>query len=154
MVYYKNKLYKTLDYWSRDMVNLYFLEKGQGIVFPPYFVYNFSIKMFLMFYAIKGWVTYRFSYEMRHNDANKITPSTSHPPPHPTPCQMRHFQNFDKIHSFLKPVLNILVLGNLTVEWGEGVIKEGAGILHQIYRLKRVLIVWGIWFIRVRVGII
>ena len=66
------------------------------------------------------------------------------PPPPLTPCQMRHFQNFGKIHSFLKLVLNILVLGNLTVEWGEGVIKEGAAILHQIYRLKRVLTVWGI----------
>ena len=37
---------------------------------------------------------------------------------------MRHFQNFDKIDSFLKPVLNILILGNLIVGWGEGVIKE------------------------------
>ena len=57
---------------------------------------------------------------------------------------MRHFQNFDKIDNFLKPVLNILILGNLIVGWGEGVIKEGAGIVHEIYRLKGVLIVWGI----------
>ena len=27
-------------------------------------------------------------------------------------------------------VLNIFILGNLIVGWGEGVIKEGAGILH------------------------
>ena len=70
---------------------------------------------------------------MRHNDA-KILP--------PTPCHMCHFQNFDQINSFLQLVLNILILGNLIVRLGERVIKEGAGILHQIYRLKWVLIVW------------
>ena len=57
---------------------------------------------------------------------------------------VRHFQTFQKIDSFLKPFLNILILGNLIVGWGEGVIKEGAGIVHEIYRLKGVLIVWGI----------
>ena len=67
---------------------------------------------------------------------------------------MRHFKNFDKIDSFLKPVLNILILDSLIVGWDEGVIKEEAGILHQIYSPKGVLIVWGIWFIKVRVGII
>ena len=59
----------------------------------------------------------------------------------PTPCQIRHFQNFDKIDSFDK--IDILILGNLIVGWGEGVIKEGTGILHQNYGLKGVLIVWG-----------
>ena len=44
--YNKNKLYKTLDYWSKDMLNFEFLDKGLGIVFPPYFVYNFSRKMY------------------------------------------------------------------------------------------------------------
>ena len=53
---------------------------------------------------------------------------------------MRHFQNFEKIDSFLK-LVNTLILGNLTVGWVEGVIKEGAGILHQIYKFKGVLIV-------------
>ena len=72
---------------------------------------------------------------MRHNDAKRLSP---------TPCHMRHFQNFDKIDSFLQLVLNILILGNLIVGLGERVIKEGAGILHQIYRLKGVLIVWEI----------
>ena len=38
-----------------------------------------------------------------------------------------------KIDSFLKPVLNICVIGNLFLGWGEWVIKEGAGILHQTY---------------------
>ena len=34
------------------MLNLDFLEKGLGIVFPPHFVYDVSRKMFLMLYAI------------------------------------------------------------------------------------------------------
>ena len=29
--YNKNKLYNFLDYWSRDMLNLNFPEKGQGL---------------------------------------------------------------------------------------------------------------------------
>ena len=56
---------------------------------------------------------------------------------------MRHFQNFDKIDSFLKPILNIFILGNLIVGWGEGAIKEGTGILHQIYRFKGGVNSWG-----------
>ena len=54
---------------------------------------------------------------------------------------MRHFQNFEKIDSFLKLVVNTLILGNLTVGWVERVIKEGAGILYHIYKFKGVLIV-------------
>ena len=46
---------------------------------------------------------------------------------------MLHSQNFDKIDSFLKSVLNILILRNLIVGWREGIIKEEPGILHQIY---------------------
>ena len=49
---------------------------------------------------------------------------------------MRHSQSFDKINSFQKTSLNILILCNLIVGWGEGVIKEGAGILHQVYRFR------------------
>ena len=49
---------------------------------------------------------------------------------------MWHSLNYDKIDSFLKPVLNIFILGNLIEGWGKGVIKEEAGILHQIYRFK------------------
>ena len=52
LAYNKNKLCQTLDYWSRDMVNFDFLEKGLGIVFPPSCVYVFSRKMFLMLYSI------------------------------------------------------------------------------------------------------
>ena len=56
---------------------------------------------------------------------------------------MCHSHNFDKIDSFLKPVLNIFIFGNLIVEWGEEVIKERAGILHQIYRFKGGVNDWG-----------
>ena len=34
------------------MLNFDFIEKELGIVFPPYFVYYFSRKMFLMLYLI------------------------------------------------------------------------------------------------------
>ena len=56
--------------------------------------------------------------------------------PSPTLSHMRHSQNFHKIDSFLEPVLNILILCNVIVRWDEGVIKERAGILHQIYRFR------------------
>ena len=72
---------------------------------------------------------------MGQNDANKMI----HPPP-----VMRHSQNFDKIDSFLKPVLNICILINLIVGWGEWVIKDGAGILHQTYRFSGGANIWGI----------
>ena len=49
---HKNKLCKTLNYWSRDMFNFSFPDKSLGLVSPPYFVYNFSRKMFLMLYSI------------------------------------------------------------------------------------------------------
>ena len=47
-----NKIYKTLEYWSRDMLNFDFLEKGLGIVFLTHFVYDFSRKMFLVLCSI------------------------------------------------------------------------------------------------------
>ena len=36
-----NKLYKTLEYWYRDMLKFDFLEKGLGIVSPSHFLYDF-----------------------------------------------------------------------------------------------------------------
>ena len=74
---------------------------------------------------------------MLHNDANTMPP-TSH-----TPCHLRRSQNFDEIDSFLKPVLNICILGNLIIGWGGWVIKEGAGILNQIFRFSLGVNVWG-----------
>ena len=73
----------------------------------------------------------------------------------PTPSHMHHSQSFDKIDSFLKSVLNILILCNLIVGWGGGVIKEGPGILHQIYRYRGGVQKLGrVWFIKVNVDII
>ena len=37
-------LSKILGYWSRDMLDFHFLEKGMGIVSPLHFVYDFSKK--------------------------------------------------------------------------------------------------------------
>ena len=48
--YNKNKLYKTLHYWSRDMLDFKFLE--DGLVCSLYFVYYFLRKMLLMLYSI------------------------------------------------------------------------------------------------------
>ena len=50
--YIKNKLYKVLDYWSKDMLNFDFLEKGLWIASPPHFVCDFSRKMFLKLYSV------------------------------------------------------------------------------------------------------
>ena len=67
---------------------------------------------------------------------------------------MRHSQNFNKIDSFLKPALNILILYNLIVRWFEGIIKEGADILHQIHGFRGDVNSWGeVRFIKVRVGV-
>ena len=41
----------------QNIFNFDFLEKDLGIVFPPYFVYHFSRKMFVMLYSIK-WPNY------------------------------------------------------------------------------------------------
>ena len=49
---YHEKLYITLEYWSGDMPNFYFSEKGLGLVSPPHFMYDFSRKMFLMLNSI------------------------------------------------------------------------------------------------------
>ena len=50
--YNRNKLFKNLCYWSRDMLNFDFLDKGVGIVSPAHFVYDFSTKLFLVLYSI------------------------------------------------------------------------------------------------------
>ena len=52
LAYNKRKLYKTLDYWSRDMLYFDFSEKGLGLVSPSYFAYDISRKMFLMLQSI------------------------------------------------------------------------------------------------------
>ena len=50
LAYNKNKLYKTLEYRSRDTLN--FSERGLEIVSHPHFMYDFSRKMFLILYSI------------------------------------------------------------------------------------------------------
>ena len=59
LAYNKSKLYKTLDYWFRDMLNFSFLEKGLGLVSPPHFVYDCdcSRKMFFMLHSI-NWQSF------------------------------------------------------------------------------------------------
>ena len=52
LAYNRNKLFKTLHYWSRDMLNFDFLDKDLGIVSPAHCVYDFSTKMFLLLYSI------------------------------------------------------------------------------------------------------
>ena len=61
LAYNRNKLLKTLHYWSRDMLNFYFLYKGLGMVSPGHFVYDFSTKMFLMLYSINRFLFLFFS---------------------------------------------------------------------------------------------
>ena len=46
LAYNKNKLYDTLGYWSRYMVNFDFVGKGLKIVSPSLFAYDFSRKIF------------------------------------------------------------------------------------------------------------
>ena len=57
LAYYKNKLYKPLDYWWRDMLDFDFLGKGLGIVAPQNFAHIFSGKMFLVLYFI-NWANF------------------------------------------------------------------------------------------------
>ena len=52
LVYNKNKLFKILHYWSRDIFHFDFLDKGLEIVCSPHFVYDFPTKVLLMLYSI------------------------------------------------------------------------------------------------------
>ena len=70
----------------------------------------------------------------------------------PLPCHLRHSQNFNKIDSFQKPVLNICILGNLIVGWG-ALLKQGLVFYIKSLDLVEVLI-FGVGPIKVRVGIL
>ena len=48
LTFNKNKLHKTLDYWSRDILHFDFLGKGLRIVSPRHYAYDFSTKNFIM----------------------------------------------------------------------------------------------------------
>ena len=43
LAYNRNKLLKTLHYWSRDVLNFVILDKGLGITSPAHFVYIYMI---------------------------------------------------------------------------------------------------------------
>ena len=52
LAYNKNKLHKSLEHWSRNILSFDFLEKNPGEVSPPHFVWDFSSKIFLMLFPI------------------------------------------------------------------------------------------------------
>ena len=53
----KNKMYKTPDYWSKDMLNFDFSKKGLGLVSPPHFVHDFfSRKVFSNWPSFFVWL--------------------------------------------------------------------------------------------------
>ena len=52
LAYNRYKLFKTLHYWSRDMLNFDFLDKDLRIVSPAHFVHDFFTKVFLVLYSI------------------------------------------------------------------------------------------------------
>ena len=52
LAYNINKLFKTLDCWSHDMLSFDFLEKRLRIVSSPLFVYDFLRKMFFVLCSI------------------------------------------------------------------------------------------------------
>ena len=57
---------------------------------------------------------------------------------------MRHYQNFDKIDSFLKPVLNNFNLGSfitIIVIWGRGLLMRGLVLCIKSIDLGDILIV-------------
>ena len=59
----KNKLYETLDYWFRYMLNLDFLKKSLGIVSPPDFACDFSRKILFMQNSI-DWPNFITSFPL------------------------------------------------------------------------------------------
>ena len=50
--YSKSKLYKTFDYWSRDMLKSEFLEKDLELISPPHFMCDLSREMLILLYSI------------------------------------------------------------------------------------------------------
>ena len=46
----KSKQYKTLERWSRDMLNFDLLEKGLRLASPPHVVCDFLRKNYVVFY--------------------------------------------------------------------------------------------------------
>ena len=57
LAYNRNKLFKTLHYWSRDMLNFGFLDKGLGIISPAHFVYDFSTKNYSYYILLTAQIS-------------------------------------------------------------------------------------------------
>ena len=53
----QNRIYKTLEYWSRHMLDFDILEKSLRIVPLLHFMYDFSRKVFLILYSI-DWANF------------------------------------------------------------------------------------------------
>ena len=53
----KNKLYKTWNYCSEDMLKFYFFENVLEIVPPPHLMHHFCRKIFLMFYLLTDQIS-------------------------------------------------------------------------------------------------
>ena len=49
LAYNKNKRFRTVHYWSRDILNFDFLDKCLGIVSPPHFVCDFSTNVYMLY---------------------------------------------------------------------------------------------------------
>ena len=64
LAYNRNKLFNTLHYWSRDMLNFEFLYEGLGRVSPAHFVHGFATKMLLILYSIY-WPNFIVSLPLR-----------------------------------------------------------------------------------------
>ena len=57
LAYSRNKLFKTLPYWSRDILNFEFLDKGLGIVSPAHFVYDFPTRISLYYILLTDQIS-------------------------------------------------------------------------------------------------
>ena len=91
--------------------------------------------LFINFSLIRGESHINFRTHcvaLCHNDANKMTLH---------PLHMRHSQIFDKIDSFLKPVLNIFILRNLILGWGRWLLTRGLVFCIKSIDLGELLIV-------------
>ena len=49
----KTNSIKRLDFWSKDMLNFNFSEKGLGLISAQHFKHDFSRQMSLMLHSIK-----------------------------------------------------------------------------------------------------
>ena len=81
----------------------------------------------------KGRVTYRFSYAMRHNEANKMTP--------PNLLPYASFPEFRQNRQFSKTCFNTFLLRIFIVGWRRGLLRRGLTFCIKCEDLGDVLIV-------------